>query len=135
MSKVPHFVAEEEYDPHADRQMLDRSDLDAPTRVLVWRRFRRHKLGMFCAGFLALIYLMLPFMEMIAPYDPNRFDEENTSAPPQGLYFFDDSGEFIGPYTHPTETVYDIETGTMKTSGSCFTPSGISYSRQMPMGR
>lgn len=79
-STMPHYVSEEEYDPNADRQILDRVDLDASTWVLVWRRLRRHRLGVFCGLFLALVYLMLPFMEIIAPYDPNQINEDGITA-------------------------------------------------------
>ena len=110
---VPHYVAEDDYDAHADRQILDRMDLDAPTWVLVWRRLRRHRLGVFCGLFLALIYLMLPFMEIIAPYDPNAINDEGIYAPPQGLYLYHE-GEYIGLHTYSTGTEYDLATGLIK---------------------
>ncbi|MGD1922595.1 MAG: ABC transporter permease [Paracoccaceae bacterium] len=112
-NSMPHYVADDDYDPHADRQMLDRADLDAPTWVLVWRRLRRHRLGMFCGIFLALIYLSLPFIEVIAPYDPNRINEDSIYSPPQGLYLYHE-GEFVGLHTYPTATVYDQQTGLIK---------------------
>ena len=113
VEQMPHYVAEDGYDAHADRQILDRADLDAPTWVLVWRRLRRHRLGVFCGLFLALIYLMLPFMEIIAPYDPNAINDEGIYAPPQGLYLFH-KGEYVGLHTYPTGTEYDLETGLIK---------------------
>ncbi len=69
-----HYVSPDVYDAAADRQVLDRADFDAPTRVLVWRRFKRHRLGVACGVFLLALYAMLPFMETIAPYAPNTFD-------------------------------------------------------------
>lgn len=113
--KDEHYVSPEAYDADADRQILDRADLDAPTYVLVWRRFRRHKLGVACGLFLALIYAMLPVMEVIAPYDPNRINDDAIYAPPQGLYLFHE-GEYIGLHTYPTETVYDFATGLLVSS-------------------
>lgn len=110
---VPHYVAEDDYDAHADRQILDRMDLDAPTWVLVWRRLRRHRLGVFCGLFLALIYLMLPFMEIIAPYDPNAINDVGIYAPPQGLYLYHEGG-YIGLHTYSTGTEYDLATGLIK---------------------
>jgi peptide/nickel transport system permease protein len=109
-----HFVAPDNYDAEVDRQALDRADFDAPTRVLVWRRFKRHRLGVACGLFLFALYAMLPFMETIAPYAPNAIDEDNIFAPPQGLYLFHD-GEYTGLHTYPTATVYDIATGLVKT--------------------
>ena len=110
MTDIPHYVAPDDYDPDADRQKLERKDLDAPTRVLVWRRFKRHRLGLICAIFLATCYLLLPFMETIAPYPPNQFNEDNIYAPPQGLYLYH-KGEYVGLHTYPTWTEYNQETG------------------------
>ncbi len=112
--QAEHFVAPDDYDAEVDRQALDRADFDAPTRVLVWRRFKRHRLGVACGLFLVALYAMLPFMEVIAPYAPNTLDEDNIFAPPQGLYLFHD-GEYIGLHTYPTATVYDPGTGLVKT--------------------
>ncbi|MDH3667466.1 MAG: ABC transporter permease [Paracoccaceae bacterium] len=108
-----HYVAPDDYDAEAERQTLDRADFDAPTRVLVWRRFKRHKLGVACGLFLAFLYLLLPFMEMLAPYGPNAFDEDNIFAPPQGLYLYHE-GEFTGLHTYPTATIYDTRTGLVR---------------------
>lgn len=108
-----HYVAEEPWSPDSDRQMLDRADLDAPTRVLVWRRFRRHRLGVLCLLLLGLTYAMLPFVEPIAPYPPNGIDENNIYTPPQGLHLWH-QGRFIGLHTYATATEYDPETGLVK---------------------
>ena len=120
-STMPHYVAEDDYDPNADRQILDRADLDAPTWVLVWRRLRRHRLGVFCGLFLVLIYLMLPFMEIIAPYDPNQINEDGIYAPPQGLYLYHQD-EYIGLHTYATATEYDPLTGLIKSVADHETP-------------
>ncbi|MEM8791308.1 MAG: ABC transporter permease [Pseudomonadota bacterium] len=110
---MDHYVAPEEYDAKSDRQVLDRADLDAPTWVLVWRRFRRHRLGVVCFLFLAIGYAVLPFVEILAPYNPNTFHEDNIYAPPQRLYLFKD-GEYVGLHTKQTYTVYDRESGLVR---------------------
>jgi peptide/nickel transport system permease protein len=110
---MEHFVAEERGEPAVDRQALDRTDLDAPTSVLVWRRFRRHRLGVVCGLILLVGYLLLPFVEIIAPYAPNSFHEDHVYAPPQGLYLHHE-GEYVGLHTYPTRTVYDVETGLVR---------------------
>ncbi len=120
-----HYVAPDRYDADADRQMLDRADFDAPTRVLVWRRFRRHTLGVACGLFLALLYALLPFMEVVAPYPPNEFDEDNVFAPAQGLYLFHE-GAFVGLHTYPTATIYDPSTGLVKSITNRDTPMPVS---------
>ncbi|HET7408707.1 MAG TPA: ABC transporter permease [Paracoccaceae bacterium] len=108
-----HYVLDEPFDPETERQLIERTDLDAPTRVLVWRRFRRHRVGVVCLALLAAIYAILPFIETIAPYPPNRIDENNIYAPPQGLHLWHE-GAFIGLHTYPTGTTYDIETGLVR---------------------
>ncbi len=105
-----HYVAPGGEDVEADRQVLDRADLSAPTRVLVWRRFKRHKLGVFTAACLLIAYLALPFIEMLAPYQPNAIHENEVYAPPQGLHLYH-FGEFTGLHTYPTETIYNPSTG------------------------
>ena len=124
MSDTPHFVAPDDYDAAADRQILDRADLDAPTWVLVWRRFKRHRLGVVCGLFLLTIYAMLPFIEVFAPYDPNRINEDGIHAPPQGLYLYHE-GEYVGLHTYPTETKYDEKTGLIK--------STVNYHEPLPV--
>jgi len=108
---MEHRVSDIPDDP--GRATLDRPELDAPARVLIWRRFRRHRLGLAAFWFLAIGYAVLPFVEIFAPYLPNRFDENNIYAPPQGLYLFH-RGDYIGLHTYPTATVYDRETGLVK---------------------
>jgi peptide/nickel transport system permease protein len=119
-----HYVLDEPFDPETERQLLERADLDAPTRVLVWRRFRRHRLGAVCLALLAVVYAMLPFIEPIAPYPPNLIDEDNIYAPPQGLHLWH-RGEYIGLHTYPTATAYDLQTGLVR--------AWTDYDRPMPV--
>ena len=78
-----HFVADDDYDEKADLQTLDRSDLDAPTWLLIWRRFLRHKLGVVSGAYLLVIYLALPFIDFLTPYHYTTRDIEHIYAPPQ----------------------------------------------------
>ena len=111
VAELDHYVAPDRgHDEAADRQALDRADLDAPTRVLIWRRFKRHRVGYASFLVLALGYLILPFIEIVSPYLPNDFNEDAIYAPPQGLHLFH-NGAFIGLHTYPTATVYDRDTG------------------------
>ena len=108
---MDHYVADSPDIP--GRRALDRPELDAPTRVLIWRRFKRHRIGLAAFWVLVVGYAVLPFVEVFAPYLPNRFDEHNIYAPPQGLYLFH-KGAYTGLHTYPTATVYDRETGLVK---------------------
>lgn len=121
---MERYVAPDGYDAEAERTSLERADLDAPTWLLIWRRFRRHKLGLVCFVLLAIGYALLPFIEVFAPYTPNRFNEDHIYSPPQGLYLYRD-GEFVGLHTYPTATVYDVDTGLVKRE--------VDYARPLPV--
>jgi peptide/nickel transport system permease protein len=94
------YVDDAPYDPSEDLHKLERSDMDAPNWVLVWRRFRRHKLGLISGIFLLFSYLMLPFAGFISPYTPNERHADHLYAPPQGIHLFN-QGKFIGPHVIP----------------------------------
>jgi peptide/nickel transport system permease protein len=102
-----HFVSSEPYDRVADLQVLDRKDLDASTRVLIWRRFRRNKLAVVSGLFLLIIYLALPFAGMLAPYDPAERDSDAIFAPPQDIDWFADGHLAV---TFPMESSINMET-------------------------
>lgn len=111
MTRLPdgRYVDDEPFDPHANVQALDRKDLDAPNMVLVWRKFKKHRLGLISGVFLLLCYLMLPFAGFIAPYTPNERHADHLYAPPQSVEYFHE-GEFIGPFVYPVEAEADLET-------------------------
>jgi peptide/nickel transport system permease protein len=110
MSILPdgRYIDDAPYDPNVDLSALDRSDMDAPNWVLVWRKFKRHKLGLISGIFLFLSYLMLPVAGFIAPYTPNERNADYLYAPPQGISLWHE-GRFIGPHVNPTTALPDLE--------------------------
>ncbi|MEL6267579.1 MAG: ABC transporter permease, partial [Pseudomonadota bacterium] len=109
-----HWVAPDDgHDAGADLRRPALDDGDVPTRVLIWRRFRRHRVGYVCFLLMAAVYLALPFVEVLSPYLPNQINEDAIYAPPQGLYLFHE-GSYVGLHTYPTATVYDVETGLVR---------------------
>ncbi len=111
MTTLPdgRYVDDAPYDPQASLRSLERQDLDAPNWLLIWRKFRTHKLGLVSGIFLLLSYLMLPFAGFIAPYTPNDRHSEHLFAPPQMVRFFH-QGDLIGPYVYPMTAEADMET-------------------------
>ncbi|MEL6234081.1 MAG: ABC transporter permease [Pseudomonadota bacterium] len=101
-----HVVADSAYDAEADRQVIERKDLDASTWVLVWRRFSRNRLAVISGLFLLAIYIQLPFVDFLAPYGQNVRNDEFLSAPPQAVGLFD--GGFLVVY--PSVATRDMET-------------------------
>ncbi|MBO6777175.1 MAG: ABC transporter permease [Paracoccaceae bacterium] len=111
MTQLPdgRYVDDAPYDPQISIQQLERQDLDAPNWLLVWRKFRQHKLGLISGIFLLLSYLMLPFAGFFAPYGANERHEEHLFSPPQLVRFFHE-GEFLGPYIYPMTAEANLET-------------------------
>jgi peptide/nickel transport system permease protein len=111
MTRLPdgRYVDDAPYDPQASLQMLERKDLDAPNWVLIWRKFRKHRLGLASGIFLLVAYVLLPFAGFFAPYTANERDEERLYAPPQTIAWFHD-GRFTGPIVFPTTAEANLET-------------------------
>ncbi|WP_299504593.1 ABC transporter permease [uncultured Roseobacter sp.] len=109
MTQLPdgRYVDDAPYSDTTDLSALERSDMDAPNWVLVWRKFKRHKLGLISGIFLLLSYLMLPVAGFIAPYTPNERSADYLYAPPQSVHLWHE-GEFIGPFVYPTTATADL---------------------------
>ena len=111
MTQLPdgRFVDDAPYDPQASLLELERKDLDAPNWVLIWRKFKTHRLGLISGAFLLICYLLLPVVGFIAPYGPNQRMSEHLYSPPQSINLFHD-GEFLGPFIYPMTSEADLET-------------------------
>ncbi|MEO9518467.1 MAG: ABC transporter permease [Paracoccaceae bacterium] len=102
------YVDDAPYDPNTDLSAPDRSDMDAPGWVLVWRKFKRHKLGLISGIFLFLSYLLLPFAGFLSPYTPNERSADHLYHPPQFIHWWHE-GDYIGPFVYPTTGEADLE--------------------------
>ncbi|MEO1291462.1 MAG: ABC transporter permease, partial [Pseudomonadota bacterium] len=78
------------------------------TGRLIRRRFLRHRLAVASLIFLGLLYLMLPFVEAIAPYGANERASRFLLAPPQPITLFHE-GDFSGPAVAPLIADHDLE--------------------------
>ncbi len=110
MTQLPdgRYVDDAPYDPKAALLEVERKDLDAPNWLLVWRKFRTHRLGLVSGVFLLICYVLLPVAGFIAPYGPNQRHSEHLYSPPQSINLFHE-GEFIGPYVYPLTSHADLE--------------------------
>lgn len=102
------YIDDAPYNDTLDFSVAERPELDAPNWVLVWRRFKQHKLGLISGIFLLLAYLMLPIAGFIAPYTPNERHADHLYAPPQSIHWFN-NGQFIGPHVLPITATADLE--------------------------
>jgi peptide/nickel transport system permease protein len=80
--------------------------LERPTFLdRLWLR----KGAFFAFVFLAALYAMLPFVDVIAPYEPETRNNEALYAPPADVNWFHD-GAFVGPFVYRTTSTVDLTT-------------------------
>ena len=66
----------------------------------MWWKFRKHKMAVVAAAFLAIMYFSAIFSEFVAPYDPFAFDARYTYLPPQTIHIIDENGQWQMPFTY-----------------------------------
>lgn len=109
--RLPHFVDDRPFDateiealtPEQERYHL------ASQWLLMWWRFRRHRVAVVCGAILLLLYGSIVIAEFLAPY---ALEARNTGfiyAPPQAVRLFHD-GTFVGPFVYGLEYSVDLET-------------------------
>ncbi|WP_121067930.1 ABC transporter permease [Chachezhania antarctica] len=128
MTQLPdgRYVDDAPFDADAGLTTPERADLDAPNALLVWRKFRRHKLGLISGAFLLLCYLLLPVAGFFAPYAPNDRHPDHQYKAPESIRLFHE-GSFIGPYIYSVEEVLDMETYTYKYIPDTDTPLPLKF--------
>ncbi len=105
---LPHSASDAPFDPVADQEGEGGKLAHASQLRVMWWKFRRHRLAVWSAVFLMLVYLIATFAEFVAPHDLHRHDTANIYAPPQGVHLFHD-GEFIGPFVYARTMQLDME--------------------------
>lgn len=81
---------------------VDAKILIASQWVLMWRKFRKHRLAMLGGAVTILIYVVVLFAEFLAPFQSDAFSSQYTYAPPQPLHLFDrtEEGLRFSPYVN-----------------------------------
>ena len=78
-------------------------------RQLIWRRFRRHRLGMIGLVVTAAIYAVALFVEILAPHTPGTYEARHVFHPPQKVYWIQE-GRFA-PYVLGHQSTVDYNSG------------------------
>ncbi len=110
-SNADHYVNPAPFDPRSIEKLTPDQEavyLASQTK-LMWWKFKRHKLAVFCGIFLLLMYLMAAFAEFLAPYNLESRNSKYIYAPPQSINLFHE-GEFIGPFVYDYKKELDLET-------------------------
>jgi peptide/nickel transport system permease protein len=110
-SNIQHYVSDAPFDPYSVEKITPEQEryYMAPQWLLIWWKFKKHKLAMFSAFILLTGYLSILITEFLAPY---ALDSRNTNfiyAPPQGVHMFHE-GEFVGPFVYGLKYTLNMET-------------------------
>jgi peptide/nickel transport system permease protein len=105
-----HYVNEAPFDPQAAKALTPEEErfYRASSLKLIWWKFRTHRVALASGVFLLALYLMLPFVEVVAPYPLTQRHGDFIYAPPQGIHLIHD-GSFVGPFVYPYEFKFDLE--------------------------
>ncbi len=100
-SQMEHFVSTRPFDAQSIEKLTEEQEKYylASQWKLMWWRFKRHRLALFCGILLAAMYLSILISEFMAPYALSTRHTNYIYSPPQPIHFFH-NGEFIGPYVH-----------------------------------
>ncbi|WP_460449195.1 ABC transporter permease [Alsobacter sp. SYSU BS001988] len=106
-----HYVNPAPFDASASDAMsaAEETFYRASAARLIWWKFKRHRVALVSAIFLASLYIALPFVEFIAPYGLGQRNADHLSAPPQGVHLFHE-GRFVGPFVYPYAFKFNLET-------------------------
>lgn len=106
-----HYVDPAPFDPGASEPVGSEHEsyYRASSWQLMWWKFRRHKVALAAAFILLGFYLIVPFVEVIAPYSQSQRNGDFLYAPPQRVHLMHE-GQFVGPFVYPYEYRFDLDT-------------------------
>jgi len=97
--------------PKEQSAQLDESYYLASQWQLIWRKFRRHRLAMFSALAIILLYSIALFPEFYSINDHHQRHVKYAKAPPHTIYFIDEAGNFhLRPFIYDMTQKLDMET-------------------------
>ena len=76
---------------------------------LMWWKFRKHRVAVASGIVLLAFYLMVPFVEIIAPYNQTARHGDFLYAPPQPVHLFHE-GRLVGPFVYPYTFTFNLDT-------------------------
>lgn len=74
--------------------------------TLMWRKMRRHRLGMLSLGLLAIAYFFALTYDFWIPYKETS-DHGFLNSPPSRIHFWDSEGNFQGPFVYGIKSELD----------------------------
>jgi peptide/nickel transport system permease protein len=109
--RLEHYVSPAPFEPQAVETLSPEQEAfyRASQWRIMWWKFRRHRIAVFCAAVLAVLYLSSLVSEVLAPYGLNTRDSQHIYAPPQTVQLFHE-GRFVGPFVYGYNMKLNMET-------------------------
>ncbi len=82
----------------------------ASPMLLMWWRFRKHKMAMISGVVLIIFYLIAVFCEFASPYDADNALLQFKQAPPTEIHIRDAAGNFQWPFVYQHKRAMDPQT-------------------------
>jgi len=86
----------------------------APPWLLMWWKFRKHKMAVISGIIIIILYLIAIFCEFVAPYDPEQRFARYKLAPPTKIHIMDEQGNLRAPFVY--KIVQSINPETLRSS-------------------
>jgi len=108
--EIEHYVNPAPFSPHDGEALTANEEryYRASSFRLIWWKFKAHRVALVSLIFLGVLYLSLPFVEVIAPYGLSQRHGDHIYAPPQTVHFFHE-GRFVGPFVYPYRFEFDLD--------------------------
>ncbi len=106
---LSHYVSPIPFDPQSVEAMSsDQSRIYLASQWrLMWWKFKRHRIALFCGIFLSLLYGSILISEFLAPYNLHTRNVEFIHSPPQRIHLFNE-GRFVGPFVYGRDRSLDM---------------------------
>jgi peptide/nickel transport system permease protein len=86
-----------------EKPLFEKSDEEkiyvAPPLLLMWWKFRKHKMALISGVIIILLYLIAIFAEFVAPYNPEQYFAQYKLAPPTRVHFIH-NGQLRAPFVY-----------------------------------
>jgi peptide/nickel transport system permease protein len=108
---LEHFVSTAPFDPlSVEKMTAEQAKVYQASQLrLMWWKFKRHKVALWSAVFLALLYFTILICEFVAPYNLHTRNVDFIYSPPQRVHFFHE-GSFVGPFVYGRTMTLDMDT-------------------------
>lgn len=82
----------------------------APPWLLMWWKFRKHKMAVISGVLIIIFYLIAIFCEFVAPYNPEQRFAQYKLAPPTTIHILDEQGRLRMPFVYKIVRAVDPDT-------------------------